>query len=176
MTENIWQTSLETQNIILRPMLESDYESMLLAASDPKIWEQHPEKDRFKPENFERFFKSGINSQGAFSIIDKKTSKIIGSSRFANYDAKQSKIEIGYTFLSCDHWGTGTNKEMKNAMVEYAFKFVGKIHFYIGELNIRSRRAVEKLGATHLSTETKKLHSGDSYQCCVYELQRTPRS
>src|SRR5260370_15241172 len=94
------------------------------------------------------FFKDAVESGGAFVVIDTKTRQIIGSTRFHGYDPEKSEIEIGWTFLAREYWGGRYNREMKQLMLAHAFKFVENVVFFVGENNIRSQRATEKIGAT----------------------------
>ena len=62
---------------------------------------------------------------------------------------KETKsIAIGFTFLARDHWGATYNRALKSLMMGHAFKFVNTVIFHIGVNNIRSQKAIEKLGAT----------------------------
>lgn len=132
--------------IRLRPLLKDDFDELYAAASDPAIWEQHPENDRYQLPVFTAFFESALASGGALVIIDLKTDNIIGSSRF--YDLESNRqITIGYTFLATKYWGGTYNRELKNMMLSYAFRFVPNVAFEVGERNFRSRRAIEKIGA-----------------------------
>ena len=134
----------------LRPMTEDDWEPLLAAASDPLIWEQHPESDRWKPEVFRRYFDGGMASGGALVVIDRTNRRIIGSSRYCNLDAAASEIEIGWTFLERAYWGGTFNREMKMLMLGHAFRFVDRVVFVVGENNLRSQKALEKIGARFL--------------------------
>jgi RimJ/RimL family protein N-acetyltransferase len=87
-----------------------------------------------------------MESGGAFVIIDKKTQQIIGSTRFYGHDPEKSEIEIGWTFLARNYWGGRYNRELKQLMLDHAFKFVENVVFYVGENNIRSQKATEKIG------------------------------
>ena len=89
---------------------------------------------------------------GIYKIISKTNKEIIGSSRFYSLDRKEKSIRIGFTFITTKHWGTTTNFKIKKLMINYAFKFLDKIYFDIGENNFRSRKVVEKLGATFFSS------------------------
>ena len=60
-------------------------------------------------------------------------------------------MRIGYTFIAPEYWGTGFNQQIKKLMLDYAFKYIDKVYFDIGVNNFRSKRAVEKLGATPFS-------------------------
>jgi len=119
----------------------------LLFASDPLIWEQHPESDRYKEEVFKVFFREALESGGAFVVIDKQNQQIIGSTRYYGYDLEKSEIEIGWTFLTRKYWGGRYNREMKQLMLAHAFRFVENVVFFVGEKNLRSQKAMEKIGA-----------------------------
>ena len=118
-------------------------------ASDPLIWEQHPESDRHTEPVFRRFFQDALGSGGALIAIDRATGAIVGSSRYHGYDEALSQIEIGWSFLARAYWGGRYNGEMKRLMLEHAFRRVRRVVFVIGPENWRSRRAVEKLGAVY---------------------------
>lgn len=76
------QPILENEKVALRPLAEKDFETLYTVASDSKIWEQHPNKDRWKKEVFETFFEGAMLSKGAFKIIDQTTGTTIGSTVF----------------------------------------------------------------------------------------------
>ena len=128
--------------------MPEDWDDLFAVASDPLIWEQHPESDRYKEDVFKIFFVEALESGGAFVIIDKKSQQIIGSTRFYGYDPEKSEIEIGWTFLARKYWGGRYNREMKRLMLTHAFQFVENVVFFVGENNIRSQKAMEKISAT----------------------------
>jgi RimJ/RimL family protein N-acetyltransferase len=140
------QPHLKGELIELRPLTPAEWQDLFAVASDPLIWEQHPESDRYKEDVFKIFFSEALESGGAFVTIDKKNEQIIGSTRFFGYDAEKSEIEIGWTFLARKYWGGRYNRELKQLMLDHAFKFVENVIFYVGENNIRSQRATEKVG------------------------------
>jgi RimJ/RimL family protein N-acetyltransferase len=146
------QPILKGELIELRPLTPEDWDDLFSVASDPLIWEQHPESDRYKEEVFKIFFKDALESGGAFVVIDTKNKRIIGSTRFHGYDPEKSEIEIGWTFLARKYWGGRYNREMKQLMLAHAFKFVENVVFFVGENNIRSRKATEKIGAVESGT------------------------
>ena len=146
------QPHLKGELIELRPLASEDWDDLFAVASDSLIWEQHPERDRYKEGMFRVFFKEALESGGAFVIIDRETQQIIGSTRFYGYDPEKSEIEIGWTFLARKYWGGRYNREMKELLLAHAFKFVENVVFYVGETNIRSQKAMEKIGAIKLGT------------------------
>jgi RimJ/RimL family protein N-acetyltransferase len=149
------QPHLQGELIELRPLTPNDWDALFAAASDSLIWEQHPERDRYKEEVFKSFFKDALASGGAFVIIDRKTQQIAGSTRFYGYDPEKSEIEIGWTFLARKYWGGEYNAEMKRLLLNHAFKFVENVVFFVGEDNVRSQKAVEKVGAIKVGTATR---------------------
>ena len=142
-----FQPHLKGELTELRPLAPDDWADLFAVASDPLIWEQHPESDRHEEEVFRAFFKGALESGGAFVVIDRKTQRIVGSTRFHGYEPEKSEIEIGWTFLARKYWGGRYNREMKQLMLAHAFQFVENVVFYVGENNVRSRKATEKIGA-----------------------------
>ncbi len=140
------QPHLKGELIELRPLTLEDWDDLFAVASEPLIWEQHPESDRYKEDVFRIFFSEALESGGAFVIIDRENQQIIGSTRFYGYDTEKSEIEIGWTFLARNYWGGRYNLELKQLMLDHAFKFVENVIFYVGENNIRSQKATEKIG------------------------------
>ncbi len=145
------QPTIENEKILLSPLQEADFEALYEAASDPKIWEQHPNKNRWQREVFKTFFEGAIKSQGAFKILDKTTGNVIGSTRFYDFNPQEKSILIGYTFYATHYWGKGFNHLTKTSMLDYIFQFVGIVNFHVGADNIRSQIAIGRLGATKIS-------------------------
>ncbi len=143
------QPTLENDLILLRPLKQEDYDSLYQVAKDPLIWKQHP-CDRSKKNEFEIFFKESIASTGALLIINKLNYEVIGSSRFNEIEGVNSAIEIGWSFLARKYWGGKFNKEIKNLMIDYAFEHIEDLIFRIDKDNIRSQKAVEKIGAKRI--------------------------
>lgn len=143
------QPVLEGERLLLRPLREDDWEALFAAASDPLIWKQHPAADdRWQEPVFRSFFADAMAQGGALAVIDRASGAVSGSSRFQGYDAADGgSVEIGWTFLACSHWGGPDNREMKRLMVGHALQFVERALFHVAADNIRSRRAMEKIGA-----------------------------
>jgi RimJ/RimL family protein N-acetyltransferase len=149
------QPDLKGELIGLRPLRPEDWDDLFAVASDALIWEQHPESDRYKEDVFRFFVRDALESGGAFVVIDNNNQQIIGSTRFYGYDPEKSEIEIGWTFLARKYWGGRYNQEMKRLMLAHAFTFVENVVFYVGETNIRSQKALEKIGAIKIGTATR---------------------
>ena len=149
------KNKLENKNFILKLLNKNDFNVLYNIGKIKKIWEQHPENDRWKKEKFNIFFNKGIeNKFGFYGIYNKSNSTLIGSTRYYSYSKKNNSIKIGFTFLTPEYWGTDTNLQIKTLMLGYAFNYVENIYFDIGKNNIRSRKAIEKIGATlHLDAD-----------------------
>ena len=65
------QPTLRGKLVELRPLRPQDFDAVFKAASDPLVWEQHPESTRYKAEVFRRFFDGAIESKGAFAVVDR---------------------------------------------------------------------------------------------------------
>jgi len=147
------QPTLENENVILHPLQDKDFDDLYAVASDPKIWEQHPNKDRCKIEVFSVFFEGAMQSKGAFKIVNKASGHVMGSTRFYDHNQEENSISIGYTFYGRDYWGKGFNHSVKSLMLDYIFQFVSIVHFHIGADNIRSQIAIARLGTTKIDEQ-----------------------
>ena len=144
------QPTLKGDLLELRPLRPEDFDALYAVAADPLIWEQHPALDRYQEEVFRGFFREAMESGGALIALDSRDGRVIGSSRFHGYDAEKSEIEIGWTFLARSHWGGAYNGEMKRLMLRHAFRFVDNVVFVVGPRNLRSQRAVERIGGVRV--------------------------
>lgn len=162
------QPTLEGELLRLRPLQSEDFHDLYAVACDPLIWEQHPSRDRYREEIFKEFFREALQSRGAMLAIDQKDGSVIGSSRFHGYDEAKGEIEIGWTFLARSHWGGAFNGEMKRLMLQHAFRFVGSVLFRIGPQNLRSQRAVEKIGGIRIGSGV----DAAGRESVVYEITR----
>ena len=151
-----FQPNLKDEIIVLRPLRSEDFDALYAVASDPLIWEQHPVRNRFELAVFTEFFREGIGSGGALAAIDPLTDKVIGTSRYHDFDPLKNQVEIGFTFLARAYWGGTYNGAMKKLMLQHAFRFVDTVVFRVGPFNYRSRRAVEKLGAVEAGNSVDK--------------------
>jgi RimJ/RimL family protein N-acetyltransferase len=148
------QPVLTGELLELRPLRPDDFDALYAVASDPLIWEQHPSSDRYKEDVFREYFRGAMDSGGAFVILDAKTGRVIGSSRYHGYDERSSEIEIGWTFLAREYWGGIYNGELKQLMLGHAFRFVERVLFLVGPTNLRSQKALEKIGAVPAGSRT----------------------
>jgi RimJ/RimL family protein N-acetyltransferase len=140
--------------------------SSTLSRPTPLIWTQHPASNRHEEAIFQVFFRDALTSGGALVALDAGTRRVTGSSRFHGHDDQTSEVEIGWTFLARSHWGGLYNGEMKALMLRHAFQFVSRVVFLVGPQNLRSQRAVEKIGGVRVGSRPDA-EGRDSY---VYQI------
>ena len=160
------QPTLKSALVELRPLRPDDNDDLYAVAADPLLWEQHPNNNRYQSDVFRAFFDDALASGGALLAIDAKTGRVIGSSRFYGYDPPKREVEIGWTFLARSHWGGTYNGELKRLMLEHAFRFVDSVVFLVGPGNIRSQRAMEKIGGVRIGTRPNT----EGRDSVVYEI------
>jgi N-acetyltransferase len=168
---NLQPQHLKNQFIQLFPLQQDDFEALYAVASDPLVWEQHPNKLRYQREVFQNFFEGAIQSQGAFLIRDVQTNEVVGSSRFYDFDENDNSILIGYTFIGRKFWGKEYNKSLKKLMLDYAFQFVDTVYFHIGAQNFRSQKAIEKIGAIKVGEQEVEYFGEDSKLNYIYQIK-----
>ncbi len=150
----------------LRPLRAADYDDLYSVAADKLIWQQHPVKNRYEERVFRAFFEESLASGGALAVIERKSSDIIGSSRFFFYNGEE--IEIGWTFLARPYWGGRYNGELKQLMLQHAFEFVDTVILLAGLENIRSQRAIEKIGGKRI----EKKADASGHESYLYRITR----
>jgi len=152
------QPTLIGELVTIRPTVRDDWDDLFAVASDPLIWEVHPARDRWQEPVFRRYFEDALASGGGLTIRDRATGRIIGASRYAFPDAARDEVEIGWTFIARAYWGGAYNREIKRLMLDHIHRFVSGAVFVVGKDNIRSRKAMEKIGGV---LEEGRIERGD---------------
>ena len=166
------QPILTGSAVELRPLGENDWTPLYSVASDPEIWAQHPMHDRWQEPVFRAFFDDAMAGGGALAIRDHHSGAIIGSSQIRPHPLDESQTEIGWTFLARDRWGTGANAQVKALMVGHVLAARERVVFRVGDTNMRSRRAMEKIGARLTAAVQHGMAHGQPIQHVVYEITR----
>jgi RimJ/RimL family protein N-acetyltransferase len=170
-----FQPHLENDVVRLQPLKNEDFDTLYHIASDPLVWEQHPNPNRYKREVFEVFFRGAIESKGSFLIFDKATNTPIGTSRFYEFNPQEDYVAIGYTFFARNFWGTTHNQATKTLMLEHAFKFVNHVIFHIWVKNIRSQKAIEKLGAKKMKEIEMAYYGEENKMNFIYQIDKNDK-
>ena len=165
------QPTLSGDKISLRPLTTDDFEPLYKAASDPLIWEQHPVPTRYQRQDFSDFFEGALASAGALVITDNTSGELIGSSLYYEWNPDTREVAIGYTFLIRSRWGGVTNRELKQLMLDHAFRWAKAVWFHVGKNNWRSRRAMEKIGGK-LSHEASREYKGVVHDYVYFKIEK----
>lgn len=145
---------LKGQTVFLQPAREEDRELIRPLAKDPRLWEFTKTlmiNDTFDIQ-FDAYFDEALRlpelDGRAFIIRSIDDDAIIGMSRFFNVAWRDKRLEIGHTWYTPDVWGKVYNKECKLLLLQYAFEqlHLHRVEFRVAHQNIRSQRAVEKIG------------------------------
>ena len=168
------QPELRGERLHLRPLQATDREPLWEVARDPLGWALHPDKTRCEPAGFARFFDSALESRSALVVVDTASGRIIGSSRFYEWDPVTREVAIGYTFISRHFWSGYANRDMKALMIAHAARWAQRIWFHVGKYNLRSRRAMEKLGAV-AAFEGLRPQNGEMIEFVYYRINVAER-
>ncbi len=166
------QPTIQNELVSIRPLKAEDFEMLYQVANDPLLWEQHPNPDRYKRDVFQNFFNGAMESGGAFFVTETTTGETIGSSRYYDFNGENSRVLIGYTFISRAFWGKSYNKALKTLMLDHAFKYVEHVHFHIGATNFRSQKAIEKIGARKIGEANVTYYGERSTKNFIYKIER----
>lgn len=167
------QPNLDGELVILRPTVPEDWDALYAAASDPLIWEIHPAHDRWQEDVFRRYFADALASGGGMTVRERATGKVIGASRYWGYKPERDEVEIGWSFLARDYWGGAYNREVKGLLLDHAFGTVSNVVFIVGEDNLRSRRAMEKLGGVLIDDRAEdRMMAGKPVRHITYVIRR----
>ncbi|WP_276134196.1 GNAT family N-acetyltransferase [Polluticoccus soli] len=144
---------LENEVVKLLPLESSHFDGLLQAARDPRIWKYLSfnglDSDAFRNELRSAVLRKTMGEEYPFTVFDNTTGKIIGSTRFYNMYPAHRKLEIGWTWYAPEYWGSGHNVACKSLLLTHAFEALScvRVQFQVHEQNVRSRAAVERLGA-----------------------------
>ncbi len=145
--------TLETDNILLRPLIADDYPFFEKLAQDKSLWLYFTVDLSVKHELYD-WLDSAVNdiknqTRLAFTIIDKVSDKPIGSTSFGNISPRDKRIEIGWTWIARDYHGRGINSQVKYLMLKYVFEVMNyeRVEIKTDVLNIPARKALLRIGA-----------------------------
>ena len=160
------QPSLESETLLLRPLIEADRATLAEAACDPNIWAGHPAKNRYLAEVFTDYFDALLNIGGCLLVSDKTNGDVIGCSAYYTDRNAPQRISIGFTFLICAYWGEPTNRALKRLMLGHIYEYTTEAWFHIAPDNYRSQAATQKLGAVLMHEDKMDLGGGAQLWKC----------
>ncbi|WHT72724.1 GNAT family N-acetyltransferase [Myroides odoratimimus] len=147
-----YPTVLEGTTVDLIPLEKEHLEELYQASADKELWRLVPtdcsDRDTFYDNYQNALIAREKGLQYPFVIIDKRTQKIIGSTRFFEMYEADKKLEIGWTWITQEYWGSVVNLECKLLLLTYCFEVlkINRVQLKTKDTNIRSRKAIEKIG------------------------------
>ena len=172
--------TLENEFVLLSPLTFENHQKLIPVASQEKLVQYSP-SDIYTPETLRNYVAIALEQKERktsipFIIFDKTKQLYAGSTRYMNINWKNKVLEIGSTWIGKEFQGSGLNTQMKHLMINHAFKEMGfeKIEFRIDERNVRSRKAVEKLGGVLEGTLRRNVYLLDGFKrntCCYGVLK-----
>ncbi len=146
--------TLENHRVKLSLLDLSNYKHLSHIAQEPHLLQYSPSKID-TPEDLKEYVQTAVDDYYhrtaiPFIVFDKDANAYAGCTRFGFINWQNKVMHIGWTWIGNQFQGTGLNMHMKFLMLQYAFETLefDKVEFRVDERNIRSRKAVEKLGAT----------------------------
>lgn len=138
----------------LVPLAAEHVPALLEAGRDPAVWTYLPRHPRTLAD-MEDLVAEALARRDAgvdfpFVIRDRHDNdRVVGSTRFCDIDKENRSLEIGWTWLSPDVWRTRINSECKRLLLGHAFETLGaiRVFFKTDARNVRSQKAIERLGA-----------------------------
>lgn len=144
---------LQTKRVLLRPLAEDDFKPFLsLAKQDEEMWKYFSlnlsDEVQLRRWFDMAFADKATNTRRPFTIIDKQSGQIAGSSSLGNISMHDLRAEIGWSWLGKDFRSTGINKHAKFAMMRYAFEELSfeRIEFKTDVENARARKGLQGVG------------------------------
>lgn len=172
---------LENSRVKLSLLDLNNYKKIIEISQEENLIYYSP-SDISSPEKLKSYVKTAIDGYYQkttipYLIYDKTKKRYAGTTRFGLINWKNKTLHIGWTWIGKDFQGTDLNKHMKFLMLKYVFEVLGfeKVEFRIDERNIKSRKAVEKIGATLegiLRKDTLMIDGFRRSTCCYGILKK----
>ena len=145
-------TVLMGKTVELRPLETKHFEELLILSKDKDLWEFYPwnysDTQTFLASYEDTIKERELGKAYPFVIYHKTSQKIIGSTLLFDISAVDRKLEIGRTWLIKEFWKIGINTECKLLLLTFCFETLQTVRVQLKATatNIRSRRAIEKIG------------------------------
>jgi RimJ/RimL family protein N-acetyltransferase len=151
---NIAPITLNGCIVRLEPLGEAHIPDLSLVGLDERIWRymlygEIRTEAQLRAWVLDMLERQNRGGDLPFAVIDLKSERAIGATRYLNIDPENRNLEIGGTWYGLEYQGTGINTEAKYLLLQHAFEDLGclRVQLKTDLRNKRSRRAIERLGA-----------------------------
>ncbi len=162
---------LENSTVLLRPLALEDVSELWPIASEPAIFQYMRTGILDSPERMEAWVRDALarcerGTDYPFVIVDKASGRLAGATRYLSIDLPNCMVEIGGSWLGGPFRGTGVNTAAKYLLLRHAFEKLDcvRVQFRTDSRNLRSQRAIEKVGAVKEGVLRKDFLFPDGYQ------------
>ena len=145
--------TLEGTHVRLAPLSMAHHSQLCEVGLDDELWKLTMTVTRTL-EDMKTYIETALKWQEEgtslpFAIIEKASGKAIGSTRYANVDKANRRLEIGWTWVARKWQRTPVNTEAKYLLLKHAFETLGciRVEFKTDSLNQKSRDALVRIGA-----------------------------
>jgi RimJ/RimL family protein N-acetyltransferase len=149
---------LAGEHVRLEPLSIEHHAQLCEVGLDQEIWRWTTTKV-CTPEEMRAYIETALKEQAVgtalpFATVEKSSGRAVGSTRFANIDVPNARVEIGWTWIGQPWQRTAVNTEAKYLMLRHAFETwnCNRVEFKTDSLNARSRAAILRLGAVEEGT------------------------
>jgi N-acetyltransferase len=146
---------LEGRLVALVPLERAHAEGLARAGADPEIWRFMTVGPRGTLPAMVDLIDLLLQRQAdgtdlAFTVVDRVDGSPIGMTRYLEIERAHRRVEIGGTWYAPAYQRTPVNTECKRLLLGHAFDVEGaqRVQFKTDLRNIRSQRAIERIGAT----------------------------
>jgi RimJ/RimL family protein N-acetyltransferase len=147
-------TTLIGKTVRLEPLSLEHIPSLAKVGLEPKIWRYMRYGKVETVEQLTEWVQEILEKQAQgtdlpFTVIYQASGAAVGCTRYLNIEVEDRSLEIGGTWYGLDYQGTLVNTECKYLLIRHAFEELGCIRVWLKTdlRNLRSQRAIEKLGA-----------------------------
>ena len=164
---NLAPVVLEGDIVRLEPLRLDHAEALSTVGLDPSLWALTTIRVH-TPAEMLAYVEDALTEQRAgaslpFATVERATGRVIGSTRFGNITPAHRRVEIGWTWIAPAWQRTAVNTEAKLLMMRHAFDTLGyrRVELKTSALNLRSRNAMLRIGATEEGTLRQHMINSD---------------
>lgn len=145
--------TLEGEHVRLEPLAREHFARLTEVGLDPELWRWTATVIE-SADDMREYLETALRGQEQgtalpFATVERATGRVVGSTRYANIDRANRRLEIGWTWLAAPWQRTALNTEAKYLMLRHAFETLGciRVELKTDVLNAKSRAAMLRMGA-----------------------------